>query len=68
MIRSLVIDERTEIVAKNLTKYLKGFDRFAKTIVFCVDIDHAQRMRSALINDNSDWQRESQICLQINRG
>lgn len=52
--RNLVIDERTNIVAKKLTQYLKGFDRFAKTIVFCVDIDHAQRMRSALINYNSD--------------
>jgi type I restriction enzyme R subunit len=51
--RSLVIDERTDIVAKKLAQYLKGFDRFAKTIVFCVDIDHAQRMRSALINHNA---------------
>ncbi len=57
--RSLVIDERTEIVAKKLTQYLKGFDRFAKTIVFCVDIDHAQRMRSALINHNSDLASEN---------
>ena len=47
--RNLVIDERTEIVARNLSEYLKGYDRFAKTIVFCVDIDHAERMRSALI-------------------
>ena len=57
--RSLVIDERTDIVAKKLTQYLKGFDRFAKTIVFCVDIDHAQRMRSALINHNSDLASEN---------
>lgn len=57
--RNLVIDERTDIVAKKLTQYLKGFDRFAKTIVFCVDIDHAQRMRSALINDNSDLASEN---------
>jgi len=57
--RNLVIDERTDIVAKKLTQYLKGFDRFAKTIVFCVDIDHAQRMRSALINHNSDLAREN---------
>jgi len=57
--RSLVIDERTDIVAKKLTQYLKGLDRFAKTIVFCVDIDHAQRMRSALINHNSDLASEN---------
>lgn len=57
--RNLVIDERTDLVAKKLTQYLKGFDRFAKTIVFCVDIDHAQRMRSAMINHNSDLASEN---------
>ena len=51
---NLVIDERTEIVAKRITSFLKKFDRFAKTIVFCVDIDHAERMRQALVNLNSD--------------
>ncbi|KAF0200265.1 MAG: type I restriction enzyme R [Bacteroidetes bacterium] len=52
--RNLVIDERTLVVAKKLTEFLKGFDRFAKTIVFCVDIDHAERMRSALQIYNND--------------
>lgn len=52
--RNLVIDERTEAVAKKLTEFLKGYDRFAKTIVFCTDIDHAERMRSALSNLNAD--------------
>lgn len=52
--RNLVIEERTDIVAKKLSEFLKGFDRFAKTIVFCVDIDHAERMRSALQKHNSD--------------
>ena len=52
---NLVIDERTEIVAKKLTEFLKGYDRFAKTIVFCSDIDHAERMRSALANQNADF-------------
>ena len=52
--RTLAIDERTEIVAKKITEYLKATDRFAKTIVFCVDIDHANRMRQALINENAD--------------
>jgi len=52
--RNLVIQERTEIVSKKLTEFLKGYDRFAKTIVFCVDIDHAQRMRSEIANLNAD--------------
>ncbi len=52
--RKLAIDERTEIVAKKITEYLKATDRYAKTIVFCVDIDHANRMRQALINENAD--------------
>lgn len=52
--RTLAIDERTELVAKKITEYLKATDRFAKTIVFCTDIDHANRMRQALINENAD--------------
>lgn len=52
--RTLAIDERTQVVAQKITEYLKATDRFAKTIVFCVDIDHANRMRQALINDNAD--------------
>jgi type I restriction enzyme, R subunit len=52
--KSLVIDERTNTVANKITEYLRKTNRFDKTIVFCVDIDHAQRMRSALANANSD--------------
>ncbi len=52
--KNLVIDERTLLVAKKITDYLKSTDRLAKTIVFCVDIDHAERMRQALVNLNSD--------------
>jgi type I restriction enzyme, R subunit len=52
--RKLVIDERTQLVAQKITEYLKAIDRFAKTIVFCIDIDHANRMRQALINENAD--------------
>jgi type I restriction enzyme R subunit len=52
--KNLVIEERTQTVAKKLTEFLKGYDRFAKTIVFCSDIDHAERMRSALSNLNAD--------------
>jgi type I restriction enzyme R subunit len=57
--RNLVIEERTELVAKKLTEFLKGYDRFAKTIVFCVDIDHAERMRTALAKQNSDLVAEN---------
>lgn len=52
--RTLVIEERTKAVARKLTEFMKGYDRFAKTIVFCTDIDHAERMRTALSNLNSD--------------
>jgi len=57
--RHLVIDERTEKVAEKLTEFLKGYDRFAKTIVFCVDIDHAERMRTALAKQNADLVAEN---------
>jgi type I restriction enzyme R subunit len=57
--RNLVIDERTQIVAKKLSEFLKGYDRFAKTIAFCVDIDHAERMRSALSKENADLVAEN---------
>lgn len=57
--RSLVIDERTDVVAKKVTEYLKGFDRFAKTIIFCVDIDHAERMRNAIAKYNADLVKEN---------
>jgi type I restriction enzyme, R subunit len=54
MDRSLVLDQRTKIVAWKITQYLKATDRFAKTIIFCEDIDHAERMRQALIMWNGD--------------
>jgi len=52
--RNLVIEERTKTVARKLTEFLKGYDRFAKTIVFCTDIDHTERMRTAISNLNND--------------
>ncbi|MBV1759070.1 MAG: DEAD/DEAH box helicase family protein [Dethiosulfatibacter sp.] len=52
--RNLVIDDRTRVVASKITEFLTKTDRFSKTIVFCVDIEHAERMRQALINDNKD--------------
>lgn len=57
--RKLVIDERTDIIAQKVTEYLKGLDRFAKTIVFCVDIDHAERMRNAISKHNADLVAEN---------
>ena len=52
--RTLVIDERTGLVAQTITNYLKRTDPMAKTIVFCNDIDHAERMRRALVNLNPE--------------
>jgi type I restriction enzyme R subunit len=53
--RTLVIDDRTKLVAAKVSDFLKeSGDRFQKTIVFCVDEEHAARMRSALINENKD--------------
>ncbi len=53
--RTLVIDGRTKLVAQKVTQFLKeSGDRFQKAIVFCVDREHAARMRQALINENID--------------
>ena len=53
--RTLVLDDRTKLVATKVTEFLKeSGDRFQKTIVFCVDQEHAARMRQALINENAD--------------
>jgi len=57
--RNIVVEERTELVAQKLTEFLKGYDRFAKTIVFCVDIDHAERMRTSLAKCNPDLVAEN---------
>ena len=53
--RTLVLDERTKLVARKVTAFLKeSGDRFQKAIVFCVDQEHAARMRQALVNENAD--------------
>ena len=54
MNRKLVLEQRDVAVAAKITEYLKATDRYAKTIVFCEDIDHAARMRQALSNANAD--------------
>jgi type I restriction enzyme, R subunit len=52
--RVVALRARTEAMARHLTEYMKKTDRFAKTIVFCVDQEHALEMRRALVNLNSD--------------
>jgi type I restriction enzyme R subunit len=52
--RVVALRARTEAIAKHLTDFLKKTDRFAKTIVFCVDQEHASEMRAALTNLNND--------------
>ena len=51
---NIIIEDRIREVAHEITEYLKHTDRMAKTIVFCTDEDHADRMRAALVNENSD--------------
>jgi len=57
--RNLVIDDRTRVVASKITEFLKKTDSFSKTIVFCEDIEHAERMRQALINENKELYAEN---------
>jgi len=53
--RTVVLDDRTILVARKVTEFLKeSGDRFQKTIIFCVDTEHADRMRQALVNENAD--------------
>lgn len=52
--RNLVLDKRTLLVAKKVSAFLKATNRYDKTIIFCEDIDHAERMRQALVNENAD--------------
>ncbi|ABA59470.1 conserved hypothetical protein [Nitrosococcus oceani ATCC 19707] len=52
--KTLVLEQRTQLVAKKITEFLKQTNRFDKAIVFCENIDHAERMRQALVNENAD--------------
>jgi len=52
--KTLVLEKRTQLVAKKISEFLKQTNRFDKTIVFCENIDHAERMRQALANENAD--------------
>jgi type I restriction enzyme R subunit len=52
--KTLVLEQRTQLVAQKVSEYLKNTHRFDKTIVFCDTTDHAERMRQALVNENPD--------------
>jgi type I restriction enzyme R subunit len=66
MNRKLVLEQRDVAVAAKITEYLKATDRYAKTIVFCEDIDHSARMRQALANANADLcAKEPKYVVQI---
>jgi type I restriction enzyme, R subunit len=52
--RNLVLEKRTQRVAERTTEYLTNTNRFDKTIIFCEDIEHAERMRMEIVNANSD--------------
>jgi type I restriction enzyme R subunit len=52
--KHIIVEERRQLVAQKITEFLKGSDRFSKTIVFCVDIEHAEGMRRELANANAD--------------
>jgi type I restriction enzyme R subunit len=56
--RVVALRARTEAIARNLSDFLKNTDRFGKTIVFCVDQEHAEEMRKALNNSNTDLAKE----------
>ncbi len=64
--KNIVIDERRKLIAKKITEFLKKHNRFDKTIVFCADIEHAQGLRNALANENSDLvAKNSKYIMQI---
>jgi len=57
--KNIVVEERRAIVARKISEFLKGTDRFSKTITFCCDIEHAEGMRQALVNENKDLVAEN---------
>lgn len=63
---NIILEDRTEQVAAEITKYLKSTDRMAKTIVFCPTEEAAERMRIALVNHNADKVKENpDYCVRI---
>ena len=63
---NIILKDRIDEVAREITEYLKSTDRMQKTIVFCASEDHAERMRIALVNHNSDMVKENpDYCVRI---
>ena len=63
---NIILQDRIDEVAREITEYLKSTDRMQKTIVFCASEDHAERMRIALINQNADMVKENpDYCVRI---
>ena len=56
---NIIIEDRIREVAHEITQYLKHFGRMNKTIVFCANEDHAERMRAALVNENADMCKQN---------
>lgn len=64
--RSLVLEQRTIAVAKKVSEFLRGTNPYDKTIIFCEDIDHAERMRQAVVNCNPDlFEKDSRYVVRI---
>ena len=64
--KNIIVEERRQLVAEKITEFLRGYDRFAKSIIFCIDIEHAEGMRGALANANSDLvSQNSKYVMQI---
>ena len=57
--KTMILEQRTQFIAQKITQFLKGTNRFDKTIIFCENINHAERMRSALVNENADLVKEN---------
>ncbi len=67
--RTVILEERTRLIARKITEYLHATDRFQKTIVFCQDINHADRMRQMLVNENPDlFGANQRYIMQITSG
>ena len=63
---NIILQDRIDEVAREITEYLKSTDRMQKTIIFCASEDHAERMSIALINRNSDMVKENpDYCVRI---
>ncbi len=63
---TIILQDRIDEVAREITEYLKSTDRMQKTIVFCASEDHAERMRIALTNCNQDMVKENpDYCVRI---